>query len=125
MASPVAKSWALLVIVHFIIQVALQGVTLRDNMEAKSATTFRQIPMGVPMLQGDELSMCNGIPGHSGVTCILLSSTGGLSSRADDTVYAGSLTDYDLDAIYNTTMAEHEVFLTGRCVLSLQWVHSV
>ena len=125
MASSVAKSWTLLVIVHFIIQVALQAVTLKDNMEAKSATTFRQIPMGIPILQGDELNMCNGIPGHNGVACVLLSSTGGLSSRAGDTVYAGSLTDYDLDAIYNTTMGVHEVFLTGRCILSLQWVHSV
>ena len=94
-------------------------------MQAKHATALLQIPMGIPLLQGDELSMCNGMPGHDDVACVLLSSTRGLSSRTGDTTYAGSLIDFDLDAIYNITMAGSEHFITGRCILSLQWIHSM
>ena len=129
MACPVGRAWALLVIVHFIVQIALQGITLRDNSQAKNTTSLclslAQVPVGLPLLEGDDLSMCDGIPEHTNVTCVLISSTTNSSSTSLSNVDTSSLADFDLDGIHNITLSGTEHFITGRCVLSLQWIHDV
>jgi len=129
MACPISRSWALLVIVHFIVQIALQGITLRDNVQAKNATSpclsLAQVPVGLPLLEGGDLSMCDGIPEHKNVTCIVIASVGGSSLTTRSNVNANSLTNFDLDGIHNITLSGSEQFITGRCVLSLRLIHDV
>ena len=129
MACHIARSWALLVIVHFIVQIALQGITLRDNMQAKSSTSLclslAQVPVGLPLLEGDDLSMCDGIPGRNNVSCVLIASTRRSQLTSLSNGNASSLTDFDLDGIHNIIFSGSEHFITGRCVLSLQWIHDV
>ena len=128
MTSNFVKGWVALVIVHFIVQVALQGLTLRDNKQAKGVTnlclSLAQVPMGLPLLDRDGLSMCDGIPGHGGVTCLLVASANlpplppnGMSPRA--------LSDFNLDGVSSITIAGSEHSITGRCALSLQWIHNM
>lgn len=128
MACPIAKAWTLLVILHFIVQVALQGITLRDNQMAKAETTHclstAQVPIGVPLLEGGDLSLCDGIPGHNNVTCLLIASKNDqapYSSLRD--VASNSLTSFDLDQPLNITLAGHEHIITGRCAVSLQYMY--
>ena len=130
MACNFVKGWVVLVVVHFIVQVVLQGVTFRDNKLAKNLTSLclslAQVPSGLPLLQRGTLSMCDGIPGWNGVTCILIASARRtpLPSSSSD---AGSsaLTDFDLDDVRSIMLSGSEHFITGRCALSLQWIHDV
>ena len=125
MACRIVKTWALLVIVHFIIQAALQGVTLRDNKQAMAKTslclTLANVPVGVPLLENDNLSLCNGIPGHHNVTCVLI------SPKEDSTPFptlsdvdVKGLADFDLDQTMNLTVGGQQHLITGRCAVSLQ-----
>lgn len=128
MACPVGRAWAFLVIVHFIVQVALQGVTLRDNQQAKAETTLclsqAQVPIGVPLLEGDNLSLCDGIPGHHNVTCILITSTKNSALfPTPNNVGANTLTNFDLDEHITITTSGHEHIVTGRCAVSLQYMY--
>lgn len=118
----------MLVIVHFIVQVALQGVTLRDNQQAKDEITLclslAQVPAGVPLLDGDEFSLCDGIPGHHNVTCMLVASTDNSTlSSTLNSAGMGMFTGFDLDKPINMTVSGHEYFITGRCAVSLQYVY--
>jgi len=129
MVCPISKAWTLLVIVHFIVQVALQGITLRDNIVAKDATdlclSLTQVPTGLPLLRGDGLSICDGIPGRKDVTCTLIASMNGLpltSSNGSNTSY---LTDSDLDDVHDIVISGSQRFITGRCAISLQWIHDM
>ena len=128
-ACPILKAWALLVIVHFIIQVVLQGVTLRDNKEAKNVTdlclSLIQIPAGLPLLQGDSLSMCDGIPGRKNVTCTLIASINGLPQTSSNGSNASYQTDFDLDEVHSIIISGGERFIAGRCAISLQWIHDM
>lgn len=129
MACPLVRAWVVVVVVHFIVQVVLQSITLKDNMEAKNATSIflsiPQVPVGVPLLKGDDLGLCDGIPGHRDVTCILISSMKDLPLMVRNDVGTSSLANFDLDDIYNVTMSGSEHSITGRCALSLQWIHDV
>lgn len=128
MACPISRAWALLVIVHFIVQVALQGVTLGDNQQAKEMTalclSLTKVPAGVPLLEGDDLSLCDGIPGHHNVTCVLITST------RDSTMFptlshvdVNPLVNFDLDQPIHVTVSGHEHSVTGRCAVSLQFMY--
>jgi hypothetical protein len=128
MACPIAKAWTLLVIVHFIVQVSLQGVTLRDNRGAKAQTalclSLAQVPVGVPLLEGDDFSLCDGVPGHPNVTCILIVSTeDSTPPPAQNYGEVDTLTSFDLDQPMNMTISGHEYFITGRCAVSLQYMY--
>lgn len=130
MACRFVRAWVVLVIVHFIVQTALQGVTLRDNNQAKNITSYclslAQVPIGLPLLEDDGLSICDGIPGHSNVTCVLVvSSERLLLSLPLTNVDVTSLTDFDLDDIYNIILSGSEQSITGRCAISLRWIHDV
>lgn len=130
MACPFSRAWVLLVIVHFIVQVALQGVTLRDNKEAKNTTelclSLVPVPVGLPLLRGDDLRMCGGIPGSKNVACTLIASTSGLPlTTSSDGSNASYLMDFDLDNIHNITISGSEHFVTGRCAISLRWIHDM
>lgn len=129
MARPIFRGWVLLVILHFIVQVALQGVTLRDNKQAKNATglclSLAHVPVGLPLLEGDDLSICDGIPEHSNVTCILVASAGTSLLTSLTNVDTNFLTGFDLDGIHSITLSGDEHFITGRCVLSLQWINDM
>lgn len=129
MARPIVRGWVFLVILHFIVQVALQGVTLRDNKQAKNATglclSLAHVPVGLPLLEGDDLSICDGIPEHSNVTCILIASAGKSLVTSLTNVDANFLTGFGLDGIHSITLSGSEHFITGRCVLSLQWIHDM
>ena len=127
MACPIARAWAFLVIVHFIVQTSLQGVTLRDNQKAKAQTalclSLAQVPIGVPLLEGDDFRLCDGIPGYKNVTCILIVSTDdSTTSPSQDYVEANTLTNFDLNQPMNITLSGHEHFITGRCAVSLQYM---
>lgn len=128
MACPLAKAWVVLVVVHFVIQIALQGITLRDNNQAKNITdlciSLSQVPTGLPLLEGNNLSMCNGIPGHNDASCVLIASARGSPpppslSNMDSGAFAG----FDLDDTRGITLSGSEHFITGRCAMSLQWLH--
>ena len=127
MACPIARAWAFLVIVHFIVQVSLQGVTLRDNQKAKAETalclSLAQVPVGVPLLEGDDFRLCDGIPGHKNVTCVLIVSTGDSTPSPAQTYEVNALTSFDLDQPMNITLSGHEHFITGRCAVSLQYMY--
>ena len=128
MACPVGRAWAFLVIVHFIVQIALQGVTLRDNQQAKDKTTLclsqAQVPAGVPVLDGGNLSLCDGIPGHYNVTCTLIASTDNSTLFSTLTGMDGNtLTNFDLDQSMDITVDGREHFITGRCAVSLQYMY--
>jgi hypothetical protein len=116
--------------VHFIVQVALQGLTFRDNKQAQNLTdlclSLAQVPRGLSLLERDELSMCDGIPGRDNVTCVLIASAEGspLPTSVND-VDARDLTNFNLDDIRNITLSGSELFITARCALSLQWIHDV
>ena len=128
MACPLVRAWVLLVIVHFIVQVALQGVTLRDNQQAKDMTSLcidlADIPVGIPLLENGNLIQCDGIPGHHNVTCILIASAKNstlLPSMGGTDVESSS--NFDLDQMLNITVSGHEHFVTGRCAASLQYMY--
>ncbi|KAF9649138.1 hypothetical protein BDM02DRAFT_1970021 [Thelephora ganbajun] len=132
MARPFVRVWVVLVIVHFIVQIALQGVTLKDNKQAKNTTSLClslvQTPVGLSLLEDDNLSMCNGIPGYNNVTCILISSArepSPLPSLNDTDAKALMGFDLDLDDIHTIILSGSEHFVTSRCVLSLQWIYDV
>lgn len=130
MACVLVKTWVVLIIVHFIAQITLQGLTLRDNMQAKDSTSLclslAQVPMGLSLLDGDYLNMCNGIPGRTNVTCIRISSTSGLPpAPSQGDVDANALTNFDLDEVHRIVLSGNEEFITGRCALSLQWIFDV
>lgn len=127
MACRIVKAWALVAIAHFAIQAALQGVTLRDNQQAMARTslclTLANVPVGVPLLENDNLSLCNGIPGHRNVTCILIASEDDstpLTTLTD--VNVKGLTDFDLDQTMNLTVGGQQHLITGRCAVSLQYM---
>lgn len=128
MACPLVRAWVLLVIVHFIVQVALQGVTLRDNQQAKDKTShclaLANVPAGIPFLENDSLIQCDGIPGHSNVTCVLIASAKNstLPSALENTD-TKSFPNFDLDQMLNITVSGHEHLTTGRCVASLQYMY--
>lgn len=130
MACNFVKGWVVLIVVHFVVQVTLQGVTFRDNEHAKDLTSLclslAQVPSGLPLLERDNLTMCDGIPGRNNVTCILLVS-GGMPSPPSpvNDMDSSALTDFDLDDIHNITLSGTEHFITGRCAMSLQWIHDV
>jgi len=127
MASNFVKAWVALVVVHFVVQVALQGLTLRDNKQAKGVTnlclSIAQVPSGLPLLDHNGLSMCDGIPGHNDVTCVLIASRDSQLSPND--VRPRALSDFNLDSINNVTLDGSEHSITGRCALSLQWIHNM
>lgn len=130
MACPIVRPWVLLVIVDFIVQIALQGVTFRDNNEAKNATglclSLAKVPAGLPLLKGDDLSMCDGIPGRKTVTCALISSAGKVPLTPSlSGPNSGFLAGFDLDTIRNITASGIERSITGRCAISLQWIHDM
>lgn len=129
MASNFDKGWVALVILHFVIQVTLQGLTLRDNMQAKDVTnlclSLAQAPSGLALLKSDGLNMCDGIPGHANVTCILLASRIASPPSLPEAMTPRSLTSFDLDGISSITIAGVEHSLTGRCALSLHWIHDM
>lgn len=127
MACRIVKAWVLLAIVHFVIQVALQGVTLRDNQQARAKTrlclTLTDVPIGVPLLENDNLSLCDGIPGHHNVTCVPI------SSEKDSTPFptlsnvdVKGWADFDLDQTVNLTVDGQQHLITGRCAASLQYM---
>ena len=127
LACRIVKAWVLLAIVHFVIQVALQGVTLRDNQQATAKTrlclTLTDVPIGVPLLENDSLSLCDGIPGHHNVICVPI------SSEKDSTPFptlsnvdVKGLADFDLDQTVNLTIGGQQHLITGRCAASLQYM---
>jgi len=81
--------------------------------------------MGLPLLEGDNLSMCDGIPGHNNVTCILIASAGVSTLSPLIDVQSRALTDFDLDGVRSIILPGGEHFITGRCAISLQWIHDV
>jgi hypothetical protein len=127
MACPFSRAWTLLVILHFITQITLQVVTLRDNLQARDKTnlclTLAQVPVGVPLLVGDELTLCDGIPGHHDVTCRLIASGKNSTPFTRGDINVQALTDFDLDQIMNITIAGSEHLITGRCAVSLQYMY--
>ena len=127
MACNFVKAWVALVVVHFVVQVALQGITLRDNKQAKGVTnlclSLAQVPSGLPLLNRDGLSMCDGIPGHNDVTCVLIASRN--SQLPPNGVSPRALSDFNLDSISSITLDGSEHSITGRCALSLQWIHNM
>jgi len=127
MASNFVKAWVALVVVHFIIQVALEGLTLRDNQQAKGVTdlclSLMQVPTGLPLLDRNGLSMCDGIPGHDDVTCILIDSA--RPQLPPDGVRTRALSDFDLDGVNTITLSGTEHLITGRCALALHWIHNM
>jgi len=129
MACPLSKGWVVLVVVHFIVQIALQGITLKENQRAKNATDLclelAQVPIGLPLLEGDNLSICDGIPGHNNVTCIVVASAGVSPLSPLNDVESRALTDFDLDGIRSIELPGGETFITGRCAISLQWINDV
>jgi hypothetical protein len=100
---------------------------LKENRQAKSMTslclTLAQVPAGVPLLEGDDLSLCNGIPGHHNVTCVLLTSTDDSALPYSPNDVDVGMTDFDLNETMNITVAGREHFITGRCALSLQYMY--
>jgi len=126
LACRIVKAWALLAIVHFIVQVALQGVTLRDNQQATAKTRLcliqSNVPIGVPLLENDSLSLCDGIPGHQNVVCMLVSSEKDPAPFPTLSVDVKGLTDYDLDQTVDLTVDGHQHMITGRCAASLQYM---
>ena len=118
----------MLVVVHFVVQVALQGLTLRDNQQAKGVTnlclSLAQVPMGLPLLDRDGLSMCDGIPGHNDVACVLIASASA-PPLPPNGVRPRALSDFNLDGVSSITLAGTEHSITGRCALSLQWIHNM
>lgn len=126
LACRIVKAWALLAIVHFIVQVALQGVTLRDNQQATAKTRLcliqSNVPIGVPLLENDSLSLCDGIPGHQNVVCTLVSSEKDPAPFPTLSVDVKGLADYDLDQTVDLTVDGHQHMITGRCAASLQYM---
>lgn len=130
MACNFVKGWVALVVIHFIVQAALQGVTLRDNKQAKNLTNLclelAQVPSGLPLLERGNLSMCDGIPGYDNVTCILIASTGRPPAPPPpNDAGSSALADFDLDDTRSIILSGSERFITGRCAMSLQWIHDV
>lgn len=129
MACPIVRAWAVLVIMHFIVQVALQAVTLKDNQQAKAQTglciSLANVPIGLPLLENDSLSLCNGIPGHHNVTCIFIASASAKNSSVSSaltTVNVKGFSNFDLDQNIVIRVGGQEHFVTGRCAVSLQFM---
>lgn len=105
----------------------LQGLTLRDNRQAKNTTghclDLAHVPVGVPLLEGGNLNLCKGIPGRNNVTCILVASeNNSTASSTQNNEEAEALTGFNLDAPIVITVSGADYFITGRCALSLQWI---
>lgn len=127
MACRIARAWTFIVIVHFMVQIALQVVTLMDNQQAKAATSLclarANVPTGVPIFQNGELSLCNGVPGHTNVTCIPLASVDNSIRYSTLTeVDTDPLTTFNLDQVLDVPVGGTHHYITGRCALSLEWM---
>jgi hypothetical protein len=118
-----------LVVVHFIVQVALQGVTFRDNKQAKEVTSLclslAQVPTGLPLMGPNSLSMCDGIPGRYNATCVLIASASGPLLPSMNDMDPSAFAGFDMDGAHSVELSGSEYFITGRCAMSLQWIHDM